>query len=816
MTDSAPQKQQRILPKNLVEEMKTSYLDYSMSVLVGRALPDVRDGLKPVHRRVLYTMYQTGLMHNKPYRKAANVVGNCMARFHPHGDASIYDTLVRMAQHFSMRYPLVDGQGNFGSVDGDNAAAMRYTEARLSKIAEEMVADIEKETVEFVPNFDGSSMEPIPLPSKIPNLLINGSSGIAVGMATNIPPHNISEVTDALVHKLRKPSAQLDEIGEIIKGPDFPTGGIIIGTRGIKDSYISGRGNIKVRAKTAIEKIKDRNRIIVNEIPYQVNKAQLIEEIANLVREKRITGISDLRDESDREGMRIVIELKKDASPQVVENQLFMHTKLEWGFGSIFVGLINNQPRTLSLMQLLESFLDHRKDIVRKRTAFDLKKAKEKMHILEGLLVALDKLDFVIERIRKSKDAQSAKEMLVKQLKLTDIQAQAILDLRLQKLASLEQEKIRDDHKETAKLILELAEILASEEKISSIIIKELQEIKEKYGDARRTQIITGAEEDETISEEDLVKDEQVILTFTMAGYVKRLPLDSYRTQHRGGKGVIAAETREQDALSSAMVARTHDYVLFFTNEGMVHWLKVFQIPEASRQAMGKAVVNLLSLSENEKVAAFVPVSSFDEKSSIIFTTKKGVVKKTALEAFSRPRKGGIIAITLDEDDQLISAERTVGDKQIIIATKQGRAIRFNEDEIRSSGRGARGVTGIKLRSEDEAIGMVAVNEKDTLLTITTNGMGKRSMVEDYRFTSRASKGVINIKVTEKSGNVVSICPVKQGDELIIISKEGQAIRVPSNDISIIGRNTQGVRLMKINPQDKVVSVARIPNNTTI
>ena len=488
MADSVPQKQQRILPKNLVEEMKTSYLDYSMSVLVGRALPDVRDGLKPVHRRVLYTMYQTGLMHNKPYRKAANVVGNCMARFHPHGDASIYDTLVRMAQDFSMRYPLVDGQGNFGSVDGDNAAAMRYTEARLSKIAEEMVADIEKETVEFVPNFDGSGMEPIPLPSKIPNLLINGSSGIAVGMATNIPPHNISEVTDALVYKLRKPSAQLDEIGEIIKGPDFPTGGIIIGTRGIKDSYISGRGNIKVRAKTAIEKVKDRNRIIVNEIPYQVNKAQLIEEIANLVREKRITGISDLRDESDREGMRIVIELKKDASPQVVENQLFMHTKLEWGFGSIFVGLINNQPRTLSLMQLLESFLDHRKVIVRKRTAFDLKKAKEKMHILEGLLAALDKLDFVIERIRKSKDAQSAKEMLIKQLKLTDVQAQAILDLRLQKLASLEQEKIRDDHKETAKLILELAEILASEEKISSIIIKELQEIKEKHDKPSRTQ----------------------------------------------------------------------------------------------------------------------------------------------------------------------------------------------------------------------------------------------------------------------------------------------------------------------------------------
>ncbi|MEK6967985.1 MAG: DNA gyrase subunit A [Nanoarchaeota archaeon] len=814
MADSVPKKQQIILPKNLVEEMRTSYLDYSMSVLVGRALPDVRDGLKPVHRRVLYTMYQTGLLHNKPYRKSANVVGNCMARYHPHGDASIYDTLVRMAQDFSMRYPLVDGQGNFGSVDGDNAAAMRYTEARLSKIAEELLADIEKETVEFVPNFDGSTQEPSVLPSKIPNLLINGSSGIAVGMATNIPPHNLGEVIDAITLKLRKPAASFEEVTERIKGPDFPTGGIIIGTNGIKDSYLTGRGNIKVRSRTSIENVKDRNRIIVTELPFQVNKAQLIEEMANLVREKRITGISDIRDESDRDGMRIVIELKRDASAEVVENQLFMHTKLEWSFGSIFVGLINNQPKTLGLIQLLDSFIDHRKDIVKKRTAYDLKKALEKMHILEGLLIALNRLDFVIERIRKSKDAQAAKEMLITQLKLTEIQAQAILDLRLQKLASLEQEKIREDHKETGKQIDELKSILSSEDKISSIIIKELEEIKQKYGNKRRTEIINSSEEEEIISEEDLVKDEQVIVTMTLAGYVKRLPIDSYRTQHRGGKGVIAAETREADAVSSAFIARTHDYILFFTNQGIVHWLKAFQMPEAGRQAMGKAIVNMLHLSDDEKVAALLPVNKFDEKSFLIFTTKKGIVKKTNLASFSRPRKGGIIAITLDEDDKLISVEITNGEKQVVLATKQGRAARFLETEIRPSGRGARGVRGIKLRQGDEVIGMVSVQEQDSLLTITTNGIGKRSLVNDYRLASRAGKGVINIRVTEKSGKVVSICPVKPEDEFIIISKEGQGIRVSSDDISVIGRNTQGVRIMKMSQNDHVVSVARIPSET--
>ncbi|TAL51921.1 MAG: DNA gyrase subunit A, partial [Nanoarchaeota archaeon] len=772
---------------------KSSYLDYSMSVLVGRALPDVRDGLKPVHRRVLYTMYQTGLMSNKPYRKSANVVGNCMARFHPHGDASIYDTLVRMAQSFSMRYPLIDGQGNFGSIDGDNAAAMRYTEARLSKIAEELLLDIDKETVEFAPNFDGSAKEPVVLPSKIPNLLINGSSGIAVGMATNIPPHNINEVVDALIQKLKKPSSTQEEIFEHIKGPDFPTGGIIVGTKGIRDSYLTGRGTIKMRAKTQIEKVKERNRIIITEIPYQVNKTQLIEEIAALVRDKRIQGISDLRDESDRDGMRIVIELKRDSSAEIVENQLFAHTRLETGFGSIFVGLVNNQPRTLNLMQLLDTFILHRKEVIRKRTSFELKKAEEKLHILEGLLVALDRLDFVIERIRKSKDGVEAKIFLMKELKLSEAQALAILDLRLQRLASLEQEKIRTDHKETFVAIKDFKSILASEEKISEIISAELNELKKKYGDKRRTEILH-VDDEEEIAEEDLIKDELSIVTITRAGYIKRMPLDAYKTQHRGGKGVIAAETREEDVVEYVFVAMTHSYILFFTNNGIVHWLKVYQIPESSRQTMGKAIVNLLELPKEEKVAALIPVTGFLENNFLILSTKRGVVKKTQLSSFSRPRRGGIIAITLDENDSLISVERTSGDSQIFIATKNGSAIRFDEKEIRASGRGARGVTGIKLRQGDEAVGMAAVHENDSILTLTSNGIGKRSLVNDYRLTSRAGKGVINIKATPKSGHVVSVTPVIDGDEILVITKEGQGIRLPVKDISVIGRYTQGVR----------------------
>ncbi len=790
--------------------MRSAYLDYSMSVLVGRALPDVRDGLKPVHRRVLYTMYQTGLLHTKPYRKSANVVGNCMARFHPHGDASIYDTLVRMAQDFSMRYPLVDGQGNFGSVDGDNAAAMRYTEARLSRIAEELLADIEKDTVAFAPNFDGSAQEPTVLPSKLPNLLINGSSGIAVGMATNIPPHNLREVTDALVHKLRNPTAPESEMLSHIKGPDFPTGGIILGTAGIRDSYRTGRGNIRMRARTTIEKKKERTRIIVTEIPYQVNKSQLIEEIADLVRDKRIMGISDIRDESDREGMHIVIELKKDAAPEVVENQLFTHTRLETSFGSMFVGLIKNQPRTLNLLQLLSAFLEHRVEVVRARTNFDLKKAQERLHILEGLLIALNRLDFVIERIRKSPDGPAAKAMLIEELALSELQAQAILDLRLQRLASLEQEKIRQEHRDTTTLIAELHGILGSEQKVANIIIGELEELKKTHGNDRRTEIRESADTEEIV-DEDLIKEEQVAITVTRAGYIKRIPIDAYRTQHRGGKGVIASETREADFLEAAFIASTHDYILFFTNFGMVHWLKVYQLPEGSRQSMGKAIVNMLALEQSERVAAFVPVHSFEANRYVLFATKQGTVKKTSLAAFSRPRRGGIRAISLDDGDVLISVQHTDGTKQTVIATKQGFAARFPETDIRASGRGARGVTGIRLRKDDEVVAMVAVHEHDALLSITTHGIGKRSLVSDYRLTSRASKGVINIKVTAKSGPVVLVCPVQDGDEVLVISALGQGIRLPVKDISIVGRNTQGVRIMRLEPRDSVAALARIP-----
>ncbi len=815
MTTQTSSKIGAVSPKNLVEEMKISYLDYSMSVLVGRALPDVRDGLKPVHRRVLYTMHQSGLTHSKPYRKSANVVGNCMAKYHPHGDSAIYDTLVRMAQNFSMRYPLVDGQGNFGSVDGDNAAAMRYTEARLSKMAEELLFDIEKETVNFVPNFDGSAQEPVVLPARIPNLLINGSSGIAVGMATNIPPHNIMEVTNAAIHLIKNPNSTIEDILPLLKGPDFPTGGTILGTKGIRESYEKGRGTLRIRSEISRETAKDKTSLIVTQIPYQVNKSQLIEEIADLVKDKQILGISDIRDESDRDGMRIVIELKRDAPADVIENQLLSRTRLETTFGVSLVALIGGQPRTVTLMEILSEFIKHRQEVIRRRTAFELKKAQERLHILEGLLTALNRLDFVIENIRGSTNAEEAKKMLMRELNLSEAQSQAILDLRLQRLAALEQEKIRAEHTSTTEIIKELQSILASAEKISKIIVNELSEIQKNFGDARKTSI-KNVDEDEEFNEESLIKEEPVAVTITRAGYIKRLSLDTYRQQNRGGKGVIATETREEDFAKDVFVASTHDNILFFTNRGIVHLLKVYQLPEGSRQSMGKAIVNLLQLTPGEQVSASIPVHSFTETDLIIMATRNGTIKKSALHEYMRPRRGGIIAITLEKEDELIAVQLTDNTKNILIATRNGRAVRFNEQDVRPTGRSAKGVGGIRLRENDAVIGMVAANEKQSLLTITSNGYGKRSLIEDYRFTNRGGKGVINIKISDKNGQVVGICAANDGDELLILSKNGQAIRVATQSISVIGRNTQGVRIMRLDQQDKVVALAKIQADNKI
>ncbi|MCP3682723.1 MAG: DNA gyrase subunit A [bacterium] len=810
MSETVDEKQERILPRGIEDEMKESYLDYAMSVLVSRALPDARDGLKPVHRRVLYTMHQLGLLHNKPFRKSATIVGNCMARWHPHGDASIYDTLVRMAQDFSLRFPLVKGQGNFGSVDGDSAAAMRYTEAKLAKIAEELLKNIEKNTVDFAPNFDGSAKEPTVLPSMFPNLLVNGSSGIAVGMATNIPPHNFGEVVNATIAQIDNPEIDINELMQHIKGPDFPTGAQILGTEGIKNAYRTGRGIVRVRAKTFFEEYKGHNRIIVSEIPFQVNKATMIEEIADLVRLKKIIGIADLRDESDREGIRVVIDLKKDANKDVVLNQLLKHSKLQSTFGINIIALVNNQPRTLNLKQIIVCFIDHRKNVVTRRTQFELEKATERAHILEGLITALNNIDEVIDGIKKSREVAEAKKFLMDKFSLTEKQAVAILEMRLQKLASLEQEKIKTEHTELLELIKELKEILASEKRILEIIKQELVELKEKYSDGRRTEISAAVEE--VINVEDLIKPEDMVVTISHAGYIKRTPVATYRQQHRGGKGVIAATTREEDFVEHLFIANTHSYILFFTDQGVVHWLKVHQIPEAGRQASGRPIVNLLQL-EKETINAFVPVKKFDEEHNLIMATKKGTVKKTNLMQYSRPRRGGIIAITLEEDDRLIGVGLTDNTKQIILATRNGLAVRFKEQDVRPTGRSAMGVRGIRLREDDEVIGMVVVEPKKTLLTVTAKGYGKRTPVEDYRLINRGGSGVINIKITDKNGKAVSIKPVTDDTGMIFISKQGIIIRMAAKDISTIGRNTQGVRIMRLGDGDILVAAARVIKN---
>ena len=801
----------RIVPRIIQDEMKQSYLDYSMSVIVGRALPDARDGLKPVHRRVLYTMWEIGLTHDKPFKKAANVVGNCMARFHPHSDAAIYDTLVRLAQDFSMRYMLINGQGNFGSVDGDPAAAMRYTECRLTKLAEEMLEDIDKKTVKFAPNFDNSTTEPLVLPSKLPNLLVNGSSGIAVGMATNIPPHNLSEVVDAVKKQIDNPDLSAEEILQIVQGPDFPTGAVICGRSGIREAYSTGRGKILVRAKTEIEQSKNKSVIIVNEIPFMVNKSELLEEIADLVRDKKIIGISDLRDESDRNGIRVVIELKKDADSNVVLNQLFEHTRMQTTFGIIMLALVNNEPKVLTIKQLIHYYIEHRKDVVRKRTLFDLNKAQTRAHVLEGLIIALANINNVIKLVKESKSVETARDSLMSNYNLTGEQAVAILEMRLQRLTSLEQDKIKQEHSGLLKLIEELKAILSDAQRILNIIKKELTELKEKYGDKRRTQIIDA--DNVELETEDLIKEEEMAITITNSGYIKRLPLQTYKIQHRGGKGVVAAATKDEDIVKDVFIASTHSYMLFFTNKGKVHWMKVYNIPEASRQARGKAIVNLLELGNNETVTAFVPVKTFNHGQFLIMATKKGTIKKTELMAYGNPRKGGIIAITLDQNDELINVELTDGNQQIILATKNGLAAHFEEKDVRPTGRSAQGVRGIKLKEKDEVIGMEVVSDEMTLLSVTENGYGKRTPISEYRLISRGGSGVINIQCSERNGNVVSICSLTDTDDIILISKNGIVIRVPATDISVIGRNTQGVRIMKLEESDKVVAAVKVPRD---
>jgi DNA gyrase subunit A len=801
----------KIIPRIIQEEMKQAYLDYSMSVIVGRALPDVRDGLKPVHRRVLFAMNELGLTHDKPFKKCARVVGEVLGKFHPHSDMAVYDTLVRMAQDFSMRYLLIDGQGNFGSIDGDNPASIRYTECRLTRLAEEMLEDIDKKTVRFIPNFDSSVTEPVVLPSKLPNLLINGSSGIAVGMATNIPPHNVGEIIDATIKQIDNPELSVEEILGIVQGPDFPTGALIYGRNGIREAYFNGRGKIIVRAKTTIEQDKNRQTIIVNEIPFMVNKSEMLEEIADLVRDKKITGISDLRDESDRHGIRVMIELKKDADSNIVLNQLFQHSRLQTTFGIIMLALVNNEPKILNIKQLIHYYIEHRKDVVRKRTLFDLNKAQTKAHILEGMIIALSNINSIIKLIKESRSIETAKEALTANFNLTNEQAVAILEMRLQRLTSLEQEKIKQEHSGLLKLIEELESILSNPQKILDIIKKELSELRQKYNDARRTQIAE-LESAEMVTE-DLIKDEEMAITITNSGYIKRLPLQTYKLQHRGGKGVIAAATKDEDIVKDIFAASTHSYILFFTNKGRVHWLKVYNIPEASRQARGKAIVNLLEMQGNETVTAFVPVRNFDNSHYLIMSTKKGTAKKTELMAYSNPRRNGIVAIKLEDGDELINVELTDGNQQIILATKNGNAVRFEEKDVRATGRSAQGVKGISLKENDEVIGMVVASDEKTLLSVTENGYGKRTPISEYRLINRGGSGVINIQCSERNGKVVAICSLTGNDDVIFISKNGIIIRVPASDISVIGRNTQGVRIMKLETNDKIVSAIRVGQN---
>jgi DNA gyrase subunit A len=798
---------ENILTRRIEEEMKSSYIDYAMSVIVGRALPDVRDGLKPVHRRILYAMHDTGMTPDKPFKKSARIVGDVLGKYHPHGDTAVYDTIVRMVQDFSLRYPLIDGQGNFGSVDGDSAAAMRYTEVRLAKIAMEMLFDIDKETVDFTPNYDGSLNEPVVLPSKLPNLILNGTSGIAVGMATNMAPHNLSEVVDAITLLIDNPAATLEDIIEVLPGPDFPTGGFICGKGGVLESYRSGRGKIVLRAKSEIVEVGNRERIVVTEIPYMVNKANLIKTIADLVRDKRLEGISDLRDESDREGMRIVIEIKSGHMGEIVLNQLYKHSQMQTTFGVINLALVENEPKVLPLPDLLEHYLSHRKEVVTRRTEFELRKAEKRAHILEGLRTALGSISAIIKLIRGSKNPVEAKSELSENFGLSTEQAQAILDMRLQRLTALEREKIEEEYDRLQKDISRYKSVLSHPEKVLEIIKDELGEIKTRFGDERRSKIL---EDYFDLEDEDLIPVEEMIVTITNTGYIKRLSVDTYRSQRRGGKGVIGMETKEEDFVENLFVALTHDYLLFFTNLGKVHWLKVYRLPLTGRYSKGKAVVNLIELDEGEKVRAAIPISEFDSGRFVFFVTKKGTVKKTALSAYSRPRRGGIIAINLDSDDELISVKLTDGAKDIFIGTKKGKAIKFFEGDVRSIGRSTRGVRGIRLKGGDEVIGMDLARENSQILTITENGFGKRTSVARYKRIRRGGQGVINIVTDERNGNAVAIKDVNGDEELVVTTEMGIVIKTHVNQISVIGRNTKGVRIMKLNEGDNVVAVALI------
>jgi DNA gyrase subunit A len=827
------------VPVTIEDEVRRSYLDYAMSVIIGRALPDVRDGLKPVHRRCLYGMWEQSNFHNRPYKKSARIVGDVLGKYHPHGEGSVYDSIVRMAQDFSMRYPLVDGQGNFGSVDGDNAAAMRYTEVRLTRLAAELIGeDIDKETVDWVPNYDGSLVEPTVLPAKFPNLLVNGSSGIAVGMATNIPPHNLGEVVDATIELIRHPEASLAQLMRKLQGPDFPTAGFIHGAQGIRDAYKTGRGIVQVRARAVIEKAArgDKESIVLTEIPYQVNKAKLVERIAELVNDKKIEGIADLRDESSREGIRVVVELKRGENTQVVLNQLYALTPMQSTFGIIFLAIVENQPKILPLTDLLRHFIDHRKSVVIRRTQFDLKKAEERAHLLRGLALALANIELVIKIIRGSKDPKEAKERLVAEVsidraglekftgmklaepqarakkeeiaRLDEIQAQAILEMRLQRLTGLEREKIVAEFKEVLVLIAKLKEILASDKLVLDIIVDELSEVKKQFGDARRTEIVAEASD---IGIEDLIVEEDMVITVSRGGYIKRSPLSLYRAQRRGGKGRIGATTKEEDVVEHLFVASTHAYILAFTSRGRMHWIKVYEVPQLGPATRGKAIVNLLNLDPNERVVALASTKDFPEDQYLVFATRQGLVKKTALSAYSNVRSGGIIAINVEDGDELLSVRVTDGTRQIFIGTHLGQGIRFAETDVRPTGRDTTGVWGIALKKDgDYVVEMEVVEEHGHLLTVTEKGYGKRSEASEYRFQSRGGSGVINIKVTEKNGPVAGIKSVTDVDQLLLITQSGMLIRIKVKDIRETGRAAQGVRLINLDEGDRVVAVAKL------
>ncbi len=804
---------ERQAPVPIEEEMRKSYLDYALSVIVGRALPDIRDGLKPVHRRVLFAMHELGLTWNRAYKKSARVVGEVLGKYHPHGDAPVYEALVRMVQEFSLRYPLVDGQGNFGSIDGDPPAAMRYTETRLAKIAHELLADIEKDTVDFTPNFDESLQEPLVLPTKVPNLLVNGSSGIAVGMATNIPPHNLREVVDALVRVIDEPDVSIDELMKLVPGPDFPTHGYIYGRSGIREAYTTGRGIITLRAKAHVEKMRGgREAIIVTELPYQVNKASLMEKIGELVRDKRIEGISERRDESSREGIRIVLELGRGEMPQIVINQLYKHTQMQTTFGVIMLALVGRRPQVVNLKQMLQEFIAFRREVVTRRTRYDLARAEERAHILEGLRKAVDQLDLVIRLIRQAESPDAAKDALVRQLQLSEIQAKAILDMRLQRLTQLERHKIVEEHEQTLALIADLKGILASEQRLLGIIKDELGALKEEFGDERRTEILA---ETQDLTIEDLLADEDMVVTITRSGYIKRTHVEAYRSQKRGGKGVTGMETKEEDIVEDLFVASTHSFLLFFTNRGKVHWLKVHEIPEGGRQAKGKAMANVLSLGEGERVATCVPVRDFESGGYVLFATKQGKVKKTELSAFSHPRAGGIQAITLEDGDEVMGARRTDGQREVLLSTKQGMIIRFSEDEVRPMGRTAAGVRGIDVEDGDQVIAAETIKEGVTVLTVTERGYGKRTPLDEYRLQGRAGKGIIDIKTAGRNGAVVGMLQVRAGDDILVVTTKGKIIRVHADEVTSQGRNTMGVRIIDLDADDQVGNLARVDAEQT-